>query len=41
MMNFSNQYKLQPQSGLEKKDWSKVLNHAATAVLECLKQKIY
>jgi hypothetical protein len=41
MTNISNQYKLQPQSGLEKKDWSKVINHAATAVSECLKQKIY
>jgi hypothetical protein len=39
--NISNQYKLQPQSGLEKKDWSKVINHTATAVSECLKQKIY
>jgi hypothetical protein len=41
MTNFSNQYKLQPHSGLEKKDWSAVINHAATAVSACLKQKIY
>jgi hypothetical protein len=41
MTNISNQNILQPQSGLEKKDWSKVINHAATAVSECLKQTIY
>jgi hypothetical protein len=41
MTSFSNQYKLQPQSGLEKKDWRAVINHAATAVAACLKQKIY
>jgi hypothetical protein len=41
MTNISNQYNLQPQSGLEKKEWSAVINHAATAVATCLKQKIY
>jgi hypothetical protein len=41
MMSFSNQYKLQSQSGLEKKDWSAVINYAPTAVTACLKQKIY
>jgi hypothetical protein len=41
MTSFSNQYKLHPQSGLEKKDWSEVINHAETAVATCLKQKYY
>jgi hypothetical protein len=41
MTNFSNQFKQQPQSGLDKKEWNKMLNHAATAVSECLKQKYY
>jgi hypothetical protein len=37
MTSFSNQYKLQPQSGLEKKDWSAVINYTATAVAAYLK----
>jgi hypothetical protein len=41
MTNISNQYYLQPQSQLEKKEWSAVINHAASAVSTCLKQKIY
>jgi hypothetical protein len=39
--SFSNQYNLQAQSGLEKKQWNAVINHAATAVSECMKQKYY
>jgi hypothetical protein len=41
MPDFSNQFKLQPQSGIDKKEWNKVLNHAGTTVSECLKQKYY
>jgi hypothetical protein len=37
MSDFSNQFKLQSQSELDKKEWNKVLNHAAIAVSECLK----
>jgi hypothetical protein len=40
MSDFSNQYKLSEQSGVGKKDWNKVVNYAATAVAECLKEKL-
>jgi hypothetical protein len=39
MSDFSNQYKLAEQSGVGKKEWNKVVNYAATAVAECIKQK--
>jgi transposase len=39
MSDFSNLYKLSEQSGVGKKDWNKVVNYAATAVAECIKQK--
>jgi hypothetical protein len=38
MTDYSNEYKLSEQSGAGKKDWNKVVNYAATAVLECIKQ---
>jgi hypothetical protein len=39
MSEFSSQYNLSEQSGIGKKDWNKVVNYAATAVAECLKEK--
>jgi hypothetical protein len=39
MSEFSSQYNLSEQSGIGKKEWNKVVNYAATAVAECLKEK--
>jgi hypothetical protein len=39
MSEFSSQYNLSEKSGIGKKEWNKVVNHAATAVAECLKEK--
>jgi hypothetical protein len=39
MSEFSSQFNLAEQSKLGKKEWNKVVNHAATAVAECLKEK--
>jgi hypothetical protein len=36
---FSSEYNLSEQSGIGKKEWNKVVNNAATAVAECLKEK--
>jgi hypothetical protein len=39
MSEFSSEYNLSEQSKIVKKEWNKVVNHAATAVAECLKEK--
>jgi hypothetical protein len=38
MTNFSKMHQLQQQSGLSKKEWNDVLNHAASAVSQCVKE---
>jgi hypothetical protein len=38
MTNFLKSHKLQAQSGLSKKEWNDVLNHAASAVSQCVKE---
>jgi hypothetical protein len=38
MTNFSKMHQLQQQSGLSKKQWNDVLNHAASAVSQCVKE---
>jgi hypothetical protein len=38
MTNFSKMYQLQQQSGLTKKEWNNVLNHAASLVSQCVKE---
>jgi hypothetical protein len=38
MTNFSKMHQLQQQSGLTKKEWNNVLNHAASAVSQCVKE---
>jgi hypothetical protein len=39
MSEFSSEYNLAGQSGIGKKEWNEAVNHAATAVAECLKEK--
>jgi predicted Zn-dependent protease with MMP-like domain len=38
MTNFSKMHQLQQQSGLTKRKWNNVLNHAASAVSQCVKE---
>jgi hypothetical protein len=38
MTNFSKMHQLQQQSGLTKKEWNNVLNHAASAISQCVKE---
>jgi hypothetical protein len=38
MRNFSKMHQLQAQSGMTKKEWNDVLNHAASAIAQCVKE---
>jgi hypothetical protein len=38
MTNFSKMHQLQQQSGQSKKEWNDVLNHAASAIAQCVKE---
>jgi hypothetical protein len=38
MTNFSKMHQLQAQSGLTKKGWNDVLNHATSAIAQCVKE---